>query len=119
MPDNMAPWDAIKYFATPVDSSLLVPGTITQILEGNPQRVALLFSAVAATCGVSPFGETAAGAFPILITSTNRPTLFTFRDHGVIVQMPWWVNAGVGQPLTVWQLILNDWPGEDQPVFMP
>jgi hypothetical protein len=72
----------------------LVPGTVAQVLQPDPSRWAIVFSTTNAggcAIGLSPGLSLTSG---ILLTSTNVPVTFNFRDFGALTGQGWFALAG-------------------------
>ena len=112
----LAPWDANRLFDAPVESiyDFSVLGSPYKVAVANPRRVLLGFSAVAAVGGyinvsthpeVLPSGGLTVGASPPWVWLTHR-------EHGPLVALDWYAKISQGlNSLTVFELLLREWPG--------
>lgn len=112
----MAPWDEFEYFFLPQVSYMHPTNSGTfQLVDGNPNRICLVFGnagAIPGFIGVDPaMASDGSQGYPLI--NTVQPLTFDQRSYGIMVQVPWFLAggaAGVGPMVTVTEIILNRWP---------
>lgn len=114
---TLSPWEAQRYFKNPTETTKgLSVGAVNPLCDDNPMRVGLIFAAPPAAASPA-----AVSLNPILtisqgieVSSTAGNLMLSHAEWGVLVQRAWYgASGGVGNFLTVIELILRDWPIHD------
>lgn len=108
----MAPWDELLYYFAPKETVLTNVPVNTVLVNANPMRVGLGF--FLSTPGVM-IVSTALNPQQNqgwTISQQNLALWLNARDHPTLVQAQWvnTVAVGVGQLLTVVEVIMPRWP---------
>jgi hypothetical protein len=113
---SLSPWEELPYFQRIKETTVSVGASpATQIVEGNPQRVALVLGVASGGNPVNistrPDLATNQG---ILIGSTFSALVLLQKDVGPLVASPWFAVAGfAGTAVTAIEVLLQSWPQED------
>lgn len=108
---RLAPWDEINYFLTPKYTPVQLSTSTSwrQILNGNANRVAVIFSASGTVQISSDNSITLSGG---IVLTSNAPSIsFTEAEFGPLPSQPWYAATNLSGPwLTVCEIILQTWP---------
>jgi hypothetical protein len=120
--DTMSPWEALRWFQPPQVTHVTLPdGAVHQIIEANPQRVALIIadSAVTGRLSVS-IDLVTQGAFGIPLTTANPYLVLLQSQLGPIVQAAWFgVTSLAPTDVLIMECLLKDWPqGDFDPITL-
>jgi hypothetical protein len=110
---GLSPRDQLAYFDAPILSQATVALATAQILEANPDRVAIIWGQTATnSCRIGP-GPNVSGSVGILITTTTQPFEVYQSQAGNLAQVAWH-GAAIGGPcvISIVEVILRRWPGE-------
>jgi hypothetical protein len=111
MQRTAAPWDTLKYFATPTPNQVPTSGNTVQLCNANPNRVGLIIDRSSGTTGQVWIDPQTTNPIGIVLTDSRDALFLTFADWGPLVTQAWY-GFSVATIFSVTEVLLNAWPGE-------